>query len=98
MWACIACALLNIIIIGILTTKFKRDNKKAAEGKIVIEGSEVCFLLLFEVSLLICYRMVSVTLTSPSIASYIRTSCRIHAYKFRVLVGYAHSDLSVHEY
>jgi hypothetical protein len=43
MWACIACSLLNIIIIGILTMKFRRDNKRAADGQIVIEGSEEGF-------------------------------------------------------
>jgi hypothetical protein len=43
MWACIACASLNIIIICLLTLKFRRDNKKAADGLIVIEGSEEGF-------------------------------------------------------
>ena len=41
MWACIAAALMNIIIVSILTSKFMRDNKKAEEGTLIIEGSEV---------------------------------------------------------
>ncbi|MCJ1361955.1 hypothetical protein MMC16_001056 [Acarospora aff. strigata] len=42
-YACIACSGLIIIIVGILTLKFIRDNKKAAEGKMIIEGSETGF-------------------------------------------------------
>jgi hypothetical protein len=42
MYACIACALLNIIIVLLLTWYFKRANAKAEKGEIVIEGSEVC--------------------------------------------------------
>lgn len=41
MWACIACALMNIIIVCLLTWKFRGDNAKAERGEIEIEGSEV---------------------------------------------------------
>jgi hypothetical protein len=41
MWACITCATLNIVIVGILSLKFTRDNKRAAKGEINIEDSEV---------------------------------------------------------
>jgi sugar phosphate permease len=40
LWACIACALLSIILVALLTIKFKANNKKADEGNLVIEGSE----------------------------------------------------------
>jgi len=43
MWGCIAAALLSIIVVGLLTLKFRRDNKKADEGKLQIEGSEAGF-------------------------------------------------------
>jgi hypothetical protein len=41
LWACLACSLLNIVLVTLLTMKFVRDNKKAKEGKLKIEGSEV---------------------------------------------------------
>jgi hypothetical protein len=41
MWACITCAALNVVIIGVLSLKFTRDNKRAARGEITIEDSEV---------------------------------------------------------
>jgi len=47
MMACLTCACLNILIIGVLTAHFKRANAKADRGEIVIEGSEVRLVLQF---------------------------------------------------
>ena len=41
LYACLAASLLNIVLVGILTLKFTRDNKRANDGKLQIEGSEV---------------------------------------------------------
>lgn len=43
MWACIACCLLNIVLVCILTLSFKRQNRLADEGKIKLEESEEGF-------------------------------------------------------
>ena len=38
LWACMACNAVIITIVAITTLYFKRCNKKAREGKMVIEG------------------------------------------------------------
>jgi MFS family permease len=43
LYACIACCLLNLVLVGLLSLKFFRDNKKQAQGKLVIEGGEAGF-------------------------------------------------------
>jgi hypothetical protein len=41
LFACLGCACFNVLIVCCLSIKFMRDNKKAREGKKLIEGSEV---------------------------------------------------------
>lgn len=45
LWACLACSLLNIVLVSLLTIKFRRDNRRADEGKLEIEGSKVSYPL-----------------------------------------------------
>jgi len=40
LWACIACCLFSIIIVGLLSIKFWRDNTKADRGELAIESSD----------------------------------------------------------
>ncbi|KAF1985521.1 MFS general substrate transporter [Aulographum hederae CBS 113979] len=40
-WACIACSLLNIILVGWLSLIFKRENRKVDAGRLNVDGSEV---------------------------------------------------------
>lgn len=44
LYACIACALLNIVIVCILTVVFKMENKKADNGTKTLEYHDVSFL------------------------------------------------------
>ena len=43
-YACIACCLLSIVIVGLLTLKFMRSNAKAERGEVELESSDVSFL------------------------------------------------------
>jgi hypothetical protein len=60
-YACIACCVLSIIIVGLLTLKFKRANAKAERGEIELETSDVSFAFprLLEIShvLSLCHLM-----------------------------------------
>lgn len=42
-WACIACSLLTIIIVGLLSLMFVRANKQADRGERVLEGDAVSY-------------------------------------------------------
>ena len=44
LWACLTCAVLNIVLVVILSIKFARDNKKQKDGVLKIEGSNVSLL------------------------------------------------------
>lgn len=37
-WACIACNLLIVVIVVVNTVAFRRQNKKADRGEIILEG------------------------------------------------------------
>lgn len=43
-YACIACCLLSILIVGLLTLQFKRANAKAERGEVELEYSDVSFV------------------------------------------------------
>lgn len=43
LWACITSQLIIIVIVAMLTLKFKRDNRKVERGELQIEGSEAGF-------------------------------------------------------
>lgn len=45
-YACIACCLLTVLIVGVLTLAFGRANAKAERGEIELETSDVSFPLL----------------------------------------------------
>lgn len=40
MWACIACALMNLVLVGVISTSFWRENKKHARGEKMIESND----------------------------------------------------------
>ncbi|KKY24692.1 putative phthalate transporter [Diplodia seriata] len=40
MWACIACALMNLVLVCIIGVSFWRDNKKQARGEKMIESND----------------------------------------------------------
>jgi hypothetical protein len=40
-YACIACCLFVIVLAGLLSVKFLRDNRKAERGELIIECGEV---------------------------------------------------------
>ena len=42
-YACIACTVMNIIIVGLLTLKFRSQNKRADRGEVVLEEGDVNF-------------------------------------------------------
>ena len=75
MYACIACALLNIILVAVLDVEFKRQNGKADLGERVLEGSDVSGTL----ALLIGPRLTLVTRTAPQPTSDTRTNGRVTA-------------------
>ncbi|KAG5992628.1 hypothetical protein E4U52_002644, partial [Claviceps spartinae] len=39
-WACIACALLVIVLVGVCDLEFSRKNKKADRGEITLEDDD----------------------------------------------------------
>lgn len=43
MYACIACTLLNIILVGILTVYFKIENRRADRGEKELESNDEDF-------------------------------------------------------
>lgn len=61
LWACFTCSVMNIVLVGMLTLKFTRDNKLAREGKLKIEDSEVSEL--FVLSFLFSVTIQTVLLT-----------------------------------
>lgn len=55
MWACIACALMNLVLVVLLDFAFWRDNKKQARGEKMIESNDVS----------ICIKNVSLKYLTP---------------------------------
>lgn len=68
MWACIACALMNLLLVGIIGISFWRDNSKQARGEKMIESNDVSLHLSisFTVVVLTAHRLTLTTRTSAT--------------------------------
>jgi hypothetical protein len=75
-YACIACCLLSIVIVGLLSLKFRRANAKAERGEMELEYNDVSFWKFLYVCVIAdsaCRRMTSAgsgTLSKLGVCAY----------------------------